>query len=42
MLCPRKGEMRNVYEILAGKSEGRSLGKPTHKCEMILNYVLWT
>jgi hypothetical protein len=35
------GEMRNSYIILVRKSEAkRPLGRPNHRCEVILEWVL--
>jgi hypothetical protein len=38
----RKGQLRNAYKILIGKSEGkRPLGRPRHKWEVNINMYLW-
>jgi hypothetical protein len=35
------GEVRNVYTILAGKSEGKkALGRSRHRQMIILNWIL--
>jgi hypothetical protein len=34
------GEMRNAYNILFRKPEGRPLGRPTHRWKIILEWIL--